>query len=211
VAISNYTELQAALTNWLHRSGLDSRIPEFIALAESGLNKSLRLTQMVNQSNIAVSLGSAIASLPTGFLQVIEFTDDAYEPLVPVTNAEILRIKLETTDDSKPEYYTIDTAITFECESDAAYTYIMRYYKKWNIATDSTNWLLTNAPNVYLYASLAEAAPFMKDMQTAQSWMQMADKAIFDLKRQDRRISGAPTLRLDAGLSTSRNNILNDR
>lgn len=211
MAISNYSELETALANWLHRSDLTARIPEFVALAESGLNKALRLTQMVNQANISVTSGSATASLPTGFIEVIEFTDDDFEPLVPATNAEILRLKLETTDDSKPEYYAIDTAITFECESDANYTYLMRYYKKWDIATDSTNWLLTNAPNVYLYASLAEAAPYTKDMQTAQSWMTMADKAIFDLKRQDKRISGMPTLRMDAGLYVSRNNILNDR
>lgn len=211
MAITNYTELTLALANWMHRDDLTTRIPEFIALAESGLNRNLRLSQMIQQANISVTLGSDMATLPTGFIQVIEFVDDDNEPLTPVTNAEILSMKLDTDDDSKPEYYAIDTAISFECESDANYTYQMRYYKKWDLAADSTNWLLTNSPNVYLYACLAEAAPFERDFNTAQAWMQMFNKAMTELKQQDRRVSVPPSLRMDVGLSSSRNNILSGR
>lgn len=210
MALANFTDLKTALANWLHRAGLADRIPEFITLAETNLNRQLRLTQMVNQANIAVTAGSATAALPAGFLAPIEFTNDQYDQLEFVSNSEILRIKSDSS--NRPGYYAIDTAISFERKADADYTYLMRYYKKWDLAADGTNWLMTNAPNVYLYASLAEAAPFTGNMAAAQSWVSMADRAIATIKNQDRRISGAVTLRTEvSGVLDGGYNINTDR
>lgn len=209
MAISTYTELKTAAANWLHRSDLTARIVEFISLAESSLNRNMRLRAMVNSANITVTQSSAAASLPTGFLSLLEFTDDYYNPITPMTQAEYLRMK--TTEEGKPEYYVLDSGITFECPSDAAYTYLMRYYKAWDIATDSTNWLLTNAPNVYLYATLAEAAPFMQDMNLGQTYIALRDAAIKEVIRHDHRTATLPTLRVDAAIAGSTTNILTDR
>jgi hypothetical protein len=42
MAISTYTELQAAIPNWLGgRADLTLRIPEFITLCEAKLNRTL--------------------------------------------------------------------------------------------------------------------------------------------------------------------------
>ena len=46
MAISNYSELQTAVANWLDRDDLTARIPEFIALAEARFNRVLRLRSM---------------------------------------------------------------------------------------------------------------------------------------------------------------------
>ena len=35
MAITTYAELKTAISNWLDRTDLDDRIPEFIALAEA--------------------------------------------------------------------------------------------------------------------------------------------------------------------------------
>ena len=71
MAISTYTELQSACANWLDRSDLTSRIPEFIALAEDTLNKRLRIRGMENRATAAVS--EEYVSLPTGFLEMRNF------------------------------------------------------------------------------------------------------------------------------------------
>jgi hypothetical protein len=51
----------------------------------------------------------------------------------------------------------------------------MWYVKKWDIATDATNWLLTNHPDIYLSGAMFYALPFIKDDQRAmifkQQWM----------------------------------------
>lgn len=43
MTISTYAELQTSVASWLHRADLTSQIPDFITLAESKLNRKLRL------------------------------------------------------------------------------------------------------------------------------------------------------------------------
>ena len=46
MAISNYGELKTSVANWLDRDDLTERIPEFIALCESMIIRSLRIRGM---------------------------------------------------------------------------------------------------------------------------------------------------------------------
>jgi len=46
MAISTFAELKTAAANWLDRSDLTDRIPEFIALAEARFNRILRIRDM---------------------------------------------------------------------------------------------------------------------------------------------------------------------
>jgi hypothetical protein len=46
VSISNYDELKTAVANWLERSDLTSRIPEFIAFGEDRIGTDLRIRAM---------------------------------------------------------------------------------------------------------------------------------------------------------------------
>ena len=41
MAITTYSELQTAIDNWLARTDLAGRSPEFIALAEARMNREL--------------------------------------------------------------------------------------------------------------------------------------------------------------------------
>ena len=43
MAIGTFAELKTATANWLDRSDLTDRIPEFIALAEARFNRVLRI------------------------------------------------------------------------------------------------------------------------------------------------------------------------
>ena len=47
MAISTKAELHTAVANWLNRSDLTDRIPEFISLAEAGFNRNLRVRDML--------------------------------------------------------------------------------------------------------------------------------------------------------------------
>ena len=59
MAINTYATLQTAVANWLDRSDLTDRIPEFIALAEARMNRNLRLALMLNVDQ--TTLGGATA------------------------------------------------------------------------------------------------------------------------------------------------------
>ena len=43
-------------------------------------------------------------------------------------------------------------------------------FEEWDDASTPTNWLLTYHPSLYLFATLAEAAPFLQDDARAALW-----------------------------------------
>ena len=69
MAISTKAELHTAVANWLNRSDLTSRIPEFIELAEAGFNRNLRTRQMLSRSTTTTS--AQYISLPSDFLELL--------------------------------------------------------------------------------------------------------------------------------------------
>ena len=56
MALTTFAELKTAVANWLDRSDLDDRIPEFIALAETRHRRDFKIRRMetrVTASTIA--------------------------------------------------------------------------------------------------------------------------------------------------------------
>lgn len=53
--------------------------------------------------------------------------------------------------------------------------------------TTQTNWWTEYAPNALLYASLMEAAPFLKNLEATQLWQGFYDRAIASLNGEDLR------------------------
>jgi hypothetical protein len=52
--------------------------------------------------------------------------------------------------------------------------------------SNTSNWLLEDAPDIYLYASLLEAEPFIKNDERIAVWSQALETAIKDLHDNDR-------------------------
>ena len=71
MAITNYTELQSALADYLIRSDLTARIPDFIALCEGRLNRTLRVRDM--ETSFGITMGSRVGRL-AGRLPRMDFS-----------------------------------------------------------------------------------------------------------------------------------------
>ena len=63
----------------------------------------------------------------------------------------------------------------------------MTYYKKFDSLSDTTttNWVILNAPDVYLYGTLLQAEPFLMNDQRIPIWERGLRQAIADLQEQD--------------------------
>ena len=205
MAITTYSELSTALANWLHRSDLTSRIPEFIAMGEGYLNRKLRVKEMEESATITPSQAVRYVSLPTGYMELISFTDDYGDQLEPA-NPELLEKLAYGIDSSRPRYYRISSRIDFESVADTAYSFTMRYFKRLDLETDLTNAALTNHPDTYLYASLMQSAPFIKDDQRILTWKGLMDDAIKAANSQS--IRNKQTLRVDLPSMKTTPNIL---
>ena len=70
MAISNYTELQTAVANWLDRDDLTARIPEFISLTEARFNRILRIRAMETEADQATVAGTRSYALPSDYRQM---------------------------------------------------------------------------------------------------------------------------------------------
>ncbi|BAQ89322.1 conserved protein of unknown function [uncultured Mediterranean phage uvMED] len=200
MALTNYTTLKASIANWLNRSDLTDEIADdFIVLTEADFNSKLRVRKMVTQATVTVN--AETASLPTDFLQVRDFyilSGSTKYPLRYMTPSQMDQTKGTSTTGIPQAYTILGDTFRFMPKPDATYTGYVNYYKKFTALSDSntTNFILTNHPAIYLYGSLFHAANFLGgyNPQQVQTWQQMYATALERLELNDRedQFSGSP-------------------
>ncbi len=192
MAISTKSELHTAVTNWLNRSDLTSRIPEFITLAEASFNRNLRTRQMLTRTTTTAS--AQYIGLPSDFQEMLNIELTSTSPpkrLIYVTSdrSDDFREQDDNTT-GKPKYFTIEgTAIQLLPTPDASYTLQINYYKSIpalsGIADSGDNWLLVSHPDVYLYGTLLQASPYLMDPQSTQIWDGLLSRAMQEVIGSD--------------------------
>ena len=192
MAIGTFAQLKTATANWLDRSDLTDRIPEFITLAEARFNRVLRIRDMETVSTaISTSAGTREYSLPTGFVQMKEFhlSTDPITPLAYITPEMMSRMWAGSAK-AKPQVFTIIADnVRLGPNPDAVYTTSMLYYKTFTAlsASNTTSDMLTNNPDVYLYGTLLEAEPFIMNDERVPLWLAAFEKAVSDIQNQDNK------------------------
>jgi hypothetical protein len=167
----NHAQLKAAIASWLKRSDLATSIPTFIELAEARISRELRLRSQVTFTTLTANSGSA--PLPADFLEfkALVYADDA-TPIQVGTLEQVFSDRARISG-YRPKFCMVTgDAIQFGPAADSSYSIAAAYYAKFAaLSTDGdTNWLLTNHPGVYLWASLAEAAPWMLNDERLAVW-----------------------------------------
>ena len=191
MAISTYSELNTAVANWLDRDDLTDRIPEFIALCEARFNRLLRIRAMENKQTASTVAAQRNLALPTGFIQMRNLQINT-SPIVPMqyVTPEIYDRLYGSTESGTPQMYTIIAdEIQLGPIPGSVQTIEMLFYKKFDALTSvaATNWMITNAPDIYLYGCLLEAEPFIMNDPRVQLWATAFKQAITDLQDQDNK------------------------
>ena len=191
MAIANYSQLQTAVANWLDRDDLTDRIPEFIALAEARFNRVLRLRSMETKQTASTVAAQRNYALPTNYIQMRNFQINT-SPITTLSyvTPEIYDRLWGGSTGGTPKFYTIvGDEISLGPIPGSVMTLEMLFYKRFDALTDvaPTNWLITYAPDIYLYASMLEAEPFIMNDERVSLWSTMLDKGIKDLQEQDNK------------------------
>ena len=191
MAISTYTELQTAVANWLDRDDLTARIPEFITLAEARFNRVLRLRAMEAKYTANTVAAQRNLALPTGYIQMRNFQVNT-EPLTTLSyvTPEIYDRMWGGSTSGTPKFYTIlANEVSFGPIPATVQQVEMLFYKKFDNLSGSTttNLLLTEAPDIYLYGSMLEAEPFIMNDERVPLWAQALQQAVTDLQEQDNK------------------------
>ena len=162
--IVDYASLQDAIASWLNRSDLAARIPDFIGLAETWMMRKLRLRLMEADAAMTGVVGSRFITLPTDYQEPLNLWWNNGSDREPLRFVAPALIDVWTAN-GHPYQWAIDgTKVAFERPCDQAYSFTFRYRQKLALSTGTpTNVLLTAYPDIYLFASLAEAAPYLKD------------------------------------------------
>ena len=195
MAFATYSDLQSSIASWLNRTDLTSAIPDFIALAEARFNRELRTLQMVKRATAETS--DEFVAVPADWLEAKDLSI-ADLPLAYITPEKLGEWKnLKVT--GKTRFYTIvgGSFELFPAPTDDV-TVEMAYYAKIPSLTSSntSNWLLAKAPDLYLYGSLQQAAPYIMDDERLPLWAANATAIIQFLNKESDNAthSGAPLI-----------------
>jgi len=195
MALSNYTEIKDAVADWLDRSDLSDRIPDFIALAETRINRDLRIRPMEVRSTMSTTASKRYFNLPGGYLQMrnIQLNTDPIAALEYITPEMLDRLYGGSSTGQPKAYTLIGDAIQLAPIPDTVYELEMAFYEKFTplgagtSGTVTSNWLSTNAPDVLLYGALLEAEPFIKNDERIPVWLNAYKEAIDKIQKADAR------------------------
>lgn len=191
--LTTYTGLKAAIADYLNRDDLTDQIPGFIALAEAKIKRKVRRKTVRND---AFSISAEETSLPTDCAEVryvlpLTGSPSRDVPLKLATPAMLADWRAMTSGvSSVPRVFAVlDSKLLVAPPPDQAYTHRLVYFQSLTAlsGTNADNPVLLEAPDIYLYGALAEAAPFLQHDERISMWKDLFNEAIDDLNEKRQR------------------------
>jgi hypothetical protein len=220
MSISTFAELKSSIADFLNRSDLTTVIPSFISLAEAQINRDVRHWRMDKITTINANAGVAETVLPENYLETNSvawaFDGGHLKSLNFVTNKVFAERKYNAQGTlGTPEIYSFKNNANVPAHfiqilpapSSNGFVTI-DYMERVPALSDSTttNWLLSEAPDIYLYGSLLHAAPYLQDDERINVWAQLYGAAVKQLNESSEKGKFSPdSLGMrKLGLDTSR-------
>jgi hypothetical protein len=187
MAVTSWTTLKAAVADWANRTDLTTAIADdFIPLCEAELKRRVRRTVKTG----TIYAATAEVSPPTDMAEPITLTLDSgspYEdtPLKICTPQMLAEVKARhggvTGRPTHVAYY--NSKFQFAPEPDQSYDCIVVYRMQFTALSgaNTTNAILTEAPDAYLYGCLLQAAPYLEHDERIPVWQAKFDAAIDQL------------------------------
>ena len=171
---------------------ITSNIDSFIIMAESRINRAMRVAEQTHRVYTQSIAGREYYTLPPEFngMRVIQFNNGQ------VDNSEVMVIEYVTPEQlianqsmSKTKnYYTIiNNQLQFHPTLPAEGTIEMVFYRKVpNLsAENTTNWLSLGNPDIYISAITCEIELFVKNLEASSLWNTRMQDAIESLRTND--------------------------
>ena len=182
MSITTYAELQTVIADFLDRDDQTERIKTFIQLSEAEMSRKLRHWRMENRATAEID--GQYSAIPADFLEPIRLhleTGD-YKALELISQGEMQSLRMRNLETSgKPAFYALTQGeLEVYPTPDGTYNLEMNYYAKIPALTTSntTNWVLDNYPDAYLYGSLVHSAPFLGEDARMTTWAALFQSAL---------------------------------
>jgi hypothetical protein len=198
--IANYTDLQAAIIDLLNRPDLANQPQTWIQLAEAQMSRVIRSRWMLSRSQ-TFTISSEYVSVPSDFVGVKSFIITSTTPAQKLTyqSPEVMD-ELSTLrwnwSDAPMDYTILGSEFRFSPIPGQSYTAQLTYYQRIPaLASNATNWLLTNHPDAYLYGSALQAVPYLSDDDRVETWAAIFQQIVNDINTSDFKESQGQSLR----------------
>jgi hypothetical protein len=186
MAIATWVELKAAVAVWANRTDLTTQIVDAITLAEAIAFRQLKL-RFSEDTATGTTAGATIA-IPTGMgrIERLEIESGGVKFTLDYTSPSGIEALTASTD--LPSRYTIeDGAIRLISAPNGSYTYTLHYIPDFANLSGSvaSNWVLANAPDVYLFGALSQLAIYTNDPEGGARWTPMFTQAMAAVRAVD--------------------------
>lgn len=202
MSITDYDTLQSTAIEYLAREGdatLTARVPTFVQLFEAKMNRMLFVPQMEKRSTAAVNTGSTepeFIALPGDFqsMRTVRLSGVTGKPrlsFMTPTQLEDYRYSIDNVT-GQPIYFSVfgeEMELAPTPNEDYTLEIIYRSFLSALSDSNTSNWLLTLAPDLYLYGTLLESAPYIKEDGRIQTWAAGVSTALNDLNNLGARQS----------------------
>jgi hypothetical protein len=201
MALTTYATLQTAIGDWLNRTDLTSAIPDFIQMAEAQFQRSIRHRKQITRST--ATLDQQYNATPADWIQTVSLilTTNPVTALEYVTQEAMNTLRAGSSGTAKPKYFTmVGTEVELYPSPSGTFTGELVYYATIPVLSDSntSNWLLDLSPDIYLYGSLLQSAPYLQDDARLGVWGGMYEKMIEDMNISNERSQGQTSVKMKA-------------
>ena len=197
-AVTTYQELQDHIADTLIRTDLTTPITTFIQMAEASFKRDRRVRKLQDR---IFSVSADGSSLPSDFHSIESWYHDGptfYGPIEIVNSDMIGYLKGERYGGQTgvPAHAAIvNGTARYAPEPNDTFLTAMTYWRKVDVLSTSntTNWLLDDHPDIYIYGALVHTAPYLKDDARLPVWESRLEKAIneIDQATEDEMFSGS--------------------
>lgn len=185
MSLASYSDLVAAVGDWLDRDDLAARVPTFVTMTEARLNRVLDDPAM----EASATLTGNGASLPADFGAMVSVGTANGNRLTQMSDVEYAAVRPQS---GISRYYTIREGKLFYVPGGATVTLLYRRRIPALTSSNPSNWLLERAPDLYLYGALVQASAFLVEDERVPMWRAAFDEALAELRADgDRRKWGA--------------------
>ena len=164
------------------------QLPRLITLGERRIARELKIQGFIRAVQTPLQVGVAVYLKPDRWRDTISMTIDG-SPIFARSYEYCRNYWPDEAETGAPEFYAdYDYQHWLITPTPAtAQTLEVLYYEQPRFLGEDfqTNWLTEYAPDLLLYATLLEAAPFLKADERIQMWQAMYDRAAQALSGQD--------------------------
>ena len=187
-AFTSYDNLKTNIADYLARSDLTEKIPMFVSLAEKRLNRDLRLRQMLQQSTYSLTGGFKVPT-PADFLEMKDIHIDA-NPVINLnfkTVSQFYRLGTSSSTGQPINYTLVSDNFVLAPRPIGSSTINMTYYKIPKVLSDTnpSNEYLEVCPDLLLYSSLVESAPFLMNDERLATWEALYTRGLTSITKSD--------------------------